>query len=296
MDQKVTIVIPTFNRAHYVTKTIDSALAQTYPCSIIVCDHGSKDNTPEVMKTYGDKIKYIRRERDFGPHFCWLEGILHADTEYVHLHYDDDLMRPTFIEKTLPLMKDDVGVVFTEASVLDLKGTLFADKDIYKLKHRFKTGVYDNSLLEKMLLEGCMISPAACLYRKKDVVDAIYPGDLPVNFGGNYHGAGPDHFMTLQTLLRYKNFGVVVESLCILGSHDGSITMDACKDREKKIRLEKGYEAVRSYYRLLRIFQKNKRLHNNVKGIIKCERFHKRLERRIKIILKAIGLRKKEVK
>ena len=49
MDKKVTIVIPTFNRADYVTKTIESALNQTVPCDIIVCDHGSSDNTPEVV-------------------------------------------------------------------------------------------------------------------------------------------------------------------------------------------------------------------------------------------------------
>ena len=90
MKNKVTIVIPTFNRAKLVCDTIDSALAQTVPCDIIVCDHGSSDNTPEVVKKYGDKITYIRRERDFGPHFCWLEGVLNANTDLVHIHYDDD--------------------------------------------------------------------------------------------------------------------------------------------------------------------------------------------------------------
>jgi len=78
---KVTIVIPTFNRSEYVQKAIDTSLAQTYPCEVIVCDHGSTDNTPKVMKKYKNKIKYIRRDEDFGPHFCWIDGILHADTE-----------------------------------------------------------------------------------------------------------------------------------------------------------------------------------------------------------------------
>ena len=72
---KVAIVIPTFNRSKYVQKAIETSLAQTYPCEVIVCDHGSKDDTPNVMKKYGNKIKYVRKEEDFGPHFCWLDGI-----------------------------------------------------------------------------------------------------------------------------------------------------------------------------------------------------------------------------
>ena len=63
MNKKVAIVIPTFNRAGMVTRAIDTALAQTYPCQVIVCDHGSSDNTPEVIKEYGDKVIYIRKER-----------------------------------------------------------------------------------------------------------------------------------------------------------------------------------------------------------------------------------------
>ena len=112
---KVSIVIPTFNRANMVSKAIDTALSQTYPCQIIVCDHGSKDNTPEIIKKYGNQIIYIRREKDFGPHFCWLEGVLNADGEYVHIQMDDDWMEPTFIEETVKLMDDDVGMVFSDA-------------------------------------------------------------------------------------------------------------------------------------------------------------------------------------
>ena len=84
-NPKVAIVIPTFNRSKYVQKAIDTSLAQTYSCEVIVCDHGSKDDTPKVMQKYGDKIKYIRKEEDFGPHFCWLDGILHTDAEFIHL-------------------------------------------------------------------------------------------------------------------------------------------------------------------------------------------------------------------
>jgi glycosyltransferase involved in cell wall biosynthesis len=42
----VTIVIPTFNRSAMLRRCIESALAQTLACEVIVVDHGSKDDTP----------------------------------------------------------------------------------------------------------------------------------------------------------------------------------------------------------------------------------------------------------
>ena len=116
-NPKVTIVIPTFNRSELVQKAIESSLNQTYPCEIIVCDHGSTDNTPAVMKRYKNKILYIRKEKDLGPYFCWLDGILHANTDFIHLQFDDDWIDETYIERCMELMQDEVGLVIAEANV-----------------------------------------------------------------------------------------------------------------------------------------------------------------------------------
>ncbi|MFI3241453.1 MAG: glycosyltransferase family 2 protein [Alphaproteobacteria bacterium] len=290
---KVTIVIPTFNRANYVAKTIDSALSQSVNCDIVVCDHGSKDNTQEVMKIYDGLVKYIRREDDFGPHFCWLEGILHAKTEFIHIHFDDDLMEPTFIEETLKLMTDKVGMVFSEAKIFDINSQKVAHENIFHLKDKLNHGINDSKVLEKLLFNGLMLSPACCLYRKKELVDGLYQGDLPLDFGGNYHGVGPDHFFSFLAVMRYPKFGFVDKSLAIFGSHDGSITIDASSDPEKSVKLQNGYEALRNYCRLINLYKNN----NSIKEKIKKKNpLLKRIIRSLKLFLKAIGLRKKGVK
>jgi glycosyltransferase involved in cell wall biosynthesis len=47
---KVTVCIPTYNRADYLTYSINSVLRQTYEdFELIVCDDGSSDRTPEVV-------------------------------------------------------------------------------------------------------------------------------------------------------------------------------------------------------------------------------------------------------
>ena len=60
---KVRVIIPTYNRESYVPKPIDSFLCQAFEeYEIIVVDDGSKDDTKEVLKMYGDKIKYIYQD------------------------------------------------------------------------------------------------------------------------------------------------------------------------------------------------------------------------------------------
>ena len=62
-ESSVSIIIPTYNRARYLTKAIDSVLAQTYTnYEIIVVDDGSTDNTKEVLEPYMDRITYLYQE------------------------------------------------------------------------------------------------------------------------------------------------------------------------------------------------------------------------------------------
>lgn len=93
-DPRISVIIPTYNRAHCVGEAIKSVLDQTYKnFEIIVVDDGSTDNTEEVLATFGDKIRVIRQENR-GVSAARNAGIREARGEWLAFLDSDDLWLP----------------------------------------------------------------------------------------------------------------------------------------------------------------------------------------------------------
>ncbi|SHL65887.1 Glycosyl transferase family 2 [Roseovarius marisflavi] len=90
----VSVVIPTYNRAHCVGEAIDSVLAQDPPADeVIVVDDGSTDDTLEVLAGYGDRI-FVIQQSNAGAGAARNAGIRHACGEWVAFLDSDDLWYP----------------------------------------------------------------------------------------------------------------------------------------------------------------------------------------------------------
>ncbi len=95
----VSIVMPVYNGSNYMCEAIDSALAQTYDnIEIIVVNDGSKDNTEEIAKSYGDKIRYFAKENGGTPTALNM-GIANMRGEYFAWLSHDDLYKPNKIQR-----------------------------------------------------------------------------------------------------------------------------------------------------------------------------------------------------
>jgi len=237
------IIIPTFNRAHLVTRAVESAINQTYPCEVVVCDHGSTDNTPDVMAQYKGKIRYIRREEDRGPIVCWRDGIEQATGEIVHITYDDDWLMPTFMEKTIAKLDDDIGFVYTRVIMH------FHDRNetTIDLKHPPNVG-YMKDIAKYLIRTPSTISPGCAIFRKKDALKNLLL-QIPNARGvyGKDSGVGEDLLLFLLTSRDYPKYFHISEPLVCFLHHPGSITVGSYLTGSKKDLVD-SYANAKSYY------------------------------------------------
>jgi glycosyltransferase involved in cell wall biosynthesis len=118
---RVSVVIPTYNRAALIRETLDSVLAQTIGDSeVIVVDDGSTDDTATVIATYGSRVLYLHQE-NAGQAAARNRGIRAAGAEYIAFVDDDDLWLPAKLEKQLAglLAHQDSTWAYCDAQVFD---------------------------------------------------------------------------------------------------------------------------------------------------------------------------------
>ncbi len=123
---KVSVIIPTYNRAALVVETLEGALAQSFTDrEIIVVDDGSTDDTREKLEPYRDRITYVYQDNG-GVNAARNHGLAHASGEYIALLDSDDLWKPWLLELFASVLdrNPDVGFVYSDFSVLKPDGSL----------------------------------------------------------------------------------------------------------------------------------------------------------------------------
>jgi glycosyltransferase involved in cell wall biosynthesis len=134
-SRTVSVIIPTYNRAHYLEEAIESVLNQDIrDCriEIIVVDDGSTDNTKEVLGKFGNRVRYIYQDNcGAGP--ARNRGINEATGEWVAFLDSDDRWLPgklTLQFKVLDAFPDYNAIhseflIFDETGILTDKGLQF---------------------------------------------------------------------------------------------------------------------------------------------------------------------------
>lgn len=112
----ISVIIPTYNRASKLHKSIASVLAQTYTdFELLIVDDGSADDTDKVVASFhDDRIRYIKLAQNGGASAARNEGIRLAEGEWVAFHDSDDVWRPEKLEKQMEYVKrnPDFGMVY----------------------------------------------------------------------------------------------------------------------------------------------------------------------------------------
>lgn len=137
-SRKVSIVIPTYNRAYCLAATLDSLRQQTYRhWEALVIDDGSTDGTPELVQSIAAndaRIRYVRRANG-GVSAARNTGIRLADGEWVAFLDSDDSWEPWKLEAQLACAEKlpHVGMVWTDMHGFDADGNLVSPRHLRKM-------------------------------------------------------------------------------------------------------------------------------------------------------------------
>lgn len=107
---RVSVVIPTYNRAPTLPRALESTLAQTIDdLEILVVDDGSTDDTASVLATYQDvdsRVRPVVHATNQGANVARNTGIEHARGEYIAFLDSDDEWHPEKLERQLAALED----------------------------------------------------------------------------------------------------------------------------------------------------------------------------------------------
>jgi len=124
----VSVVMPVYNGGPFLRQSLDSILAQTYPdFEVIVVDDGSTDETPQILASYGSRIRTYHKPNGGGASAINY-GIGQGHGEWIAWLSADDLWEPTNLERQVATIMENpfIGLLYTDFATIDAGGKVLS--------------------------------------------------------------------------------------------------------------------------------------------------------------------------
>lgn len=159
----VTIVTPTLNQGAFIRQTIESVFAQGYPrIEYIVVDGGSNDATLDVLRSYGERLRWVS-EPDSGQAAAINKGFALGRGEILAWLNSDDTLLPDAVEHAVAAFEraPGAGVIYGRGLILDEAG---------RVLHPF-AGI-EPFFVWRLLHCLCFVLQPACFFRRSHFLEA----------------------------------------------------------------------------------------------------------------------------
>ena len=158
-DYFVSVVIPTYNRAYYLRRAVDSVLNQTYTnFELIIVDDGSKDSTEKLIKSYGNSMRYFH-QKNSGVSSARNKGIAFSRGRYLSFLDSDDEWKPDKLAIQIDFFMKNRDALICQTEEVWIRNDFYLNP---QRKHKKYSGI----IFEKCL-PLCIISPSAVMIDKK---------------------------------------------------------------------------------------------------------------------------------
>lgn len=160
---RISIIIPTYNCDQYLKKAIDSVLQQPYENKeLIVIDGLSKDNTVEILKSYGSQIKWVS-EKDTGQANAINKGFKMASGDIVTWLGADDYYEPDIFNDVIAGFKKSTDIVMVYGKCK----SIYKDKFLLNIPPKIVTA-------KNLINKGNTVYQPSSFYKLQTVKDANY--------------------------------------------------------------------------------------------------------------------------
>ncbi len=170
----VSVILPSWNRADWLKKSIDSVLEQTFrDFELIVVDDASTDSTQEILTSYSGKFRSITFAKNLGVSAARNAAVKNCDSEWIAFLDSDDFWHPHKLQKQIAqtVIRAECPIHFTD-EIWIRNGVRVNPKK----KHQKLEG-----WIFKPSLELCLMSPSTVLL-KRDLfeVHGLFDETLPI--------------------------------------------------------------------------------------------------------------------
>jgi glycosyltransferase involved in cell wall biosynthesis len=206
---RVSVIIPTYNRADLIGETVESVLNQTFDdFEIIIVDDGSIDSTKEVVHRFDGPIKYLYQE-NHGISFTRNRGFEVSSGDYICFLDSDDVLKPRMLERQVSLLESnsDLGFVYSDYQFINRTGEILPRPAIFHA-HPLRRG-----RIFRFLVYFDFIVMSSILARRGCINEAGL-------FDSSLEAAEDLDWLLRMASLYETNY--VPEQLCLYRRHDGN--------------------------------------------------------------------------
>ena len=177
IQEKISVIIPSYNRGNLIGDSIKSVLNQTYKnLEVIVVDDGSTDNTKEeIDKIEDERVKYIKLIKNGGGSNARNIGIQNAIGKYISFQDSDDFYYPEKLE----LQFKNIINKHSDLDFCKIKVIFNSSYSFFYPNSRQEKSISENNIFSELISRGNFISTQSILVKKRFITKFFFDTNMP---------------------------------------------------------------------------------------------------------------------
>lgn len=157
---KVSVIMPTYNRASFLKEALASVLNQSFQdFEIILVNNASTDNTEEVVKEFSNsRIRYYLNNKNIGAVKSHAKALRFCRGEYIYMFSDDDIMEIDNLKLKVAALDENPSVCLVHSACITINSLGTEEGEPYNKRHPQWRSAQSGSILNKSICHSLLMT------------------------------------------------------------------------------------------------------------------------------------------